>query len=81
MRVAVIESNGIITTRGEWDGKRVDGEYARIGDQLYHVGWVFLAEHEGEISSALIKAEEQVKAAQDHQMKLLMEFGNKYRAR
>lgn len=81
MKVAVIESDGHIVARGEWDGKRIDGEYARVNGVLYHCAYVFLDDYADEIHETLTRNHLKVKEAEDFKMKALMEIGNKYRAR
>jgi len=86
MRVAVIEAEGQVLCRGEWDGKRVEGVFARVqrdGDkpELYNLAYVYKEEHTDTVSTQLKESAASVKAAKDAHMKTIYTLANAFGAR
>lgn len=82
MKVSIIDERGEVRLRNvECDMKTYDGDYYKINGELLHKGYVFKAEHTEEVSKAIMQAWNKLQIAQRDHMTVLMEMGNKFRAR
>lgn len=81
MRVAVIEPTGKVITTGEWDGRRVDGEFAKINGELYHLGYCYLEEFAELIANSFQHHQAAVKKVEDEKFTNIYAMRNKYGAR
>lgn len=72
-----------IRHRGEWDGKRIDGEFARVTGlkDPVHVAYLFQDEHADMVLNELMNAWQARKVAEDAFTSTLYSMRNQFAAR